>query len=135
LYVNSVVTPGAWDTIGSSPYLDAQDEPTNYISDNGRNNNSDIFGFEDAGQTDEVINSVTLYIYAYGVASSNFSTFINATDTGLGPPASWGWVSVDVSAILTTWAEINAATIYFDRGNTTNEAGVDAAYLYVDYIP
>ena len=132
LWVDNEDSTGAWTTAGTAPYLDAQDQPTNYIHDTDRNHDSGVYSFESTTETG-TINSVTLYIYAYGVSSSDFTTFVGATDTGLGPPTSWGWVNVDVSSILTTWAQINAATIYFDRVNTTNDAGVDAAYLYIDY--
>ncbi|MBZ9577874.1 hypothetical protein KJA13_02450 [Patescibacteria group bacterium] len=134
LYVNTEVSVGVWTTAGTVPYLNAQDQPTNYIYSIGRNSDSGVYGFADTAQTG-TINSVYLYIYAYGVASTNFTTYINSTDTGLGPPTSWGWVSVNVSTILTTWDAINAATCYFDRPNTTDNAGVDAAYFYVDYTP
>jgi len=133
LYVDSVDVT-AWTTVGTSPYLDAQDQPTNYIYSAGRNTNSGNYGFTDTAETG-TINSVYLYIYAYGVSSADFTTFLSGTDTSLGPPTSWGWVNVDVSAILTSWTTINAATVMFDRINTVNETGVDAAYLYVDYTP
>lgn len=131
LYVNSLDI-AAWTTAGVSPYLDVQDQPTNYIYSVKRNTDSGNYGFTDTAVTG-TINSVTLYIYAYGVASTDFTAFLSGTSTDLGPSTSWGWVNVDVSAILTTWDAINAATIYFDKSNTTNNAGVDTAYLYVDY--
>ena len=135
LYVNNEDSTGAWTTVGSAPYLGIQDQPTNYIYSTTRNSNSGVYSFTNSGKTSETITSVYLYIYAYGVASSNFTTILNATNTGLGCPTSWGWVNVNVSSILTTWAEIDAVTMYFDRPNTTNNAGVDAAYLYVTYVP
>ena len=133
LYVNSLDV-AAWTTVGASPYLDVQDQPTNYIHSVGRNTNSGNYGFTDTAVTG-TINSVVLYVYAYGAAPTNFTTFLSGTPTGLGPPTNWGWVNVDVSTILTTWDVINAATVYFDRPNTKNNAGVDTAYLYVDYTP
>src|SRR3972149_11387784 len=133
LYVNSY-TAGAWTVTGVSPYLDTQNQPTSYTYSTSRNVDSGVFGFEDSADLG-TITSVTLYIYAVGVASTNFTTFVNSTDTGLGPPASWGWVNVDVSSILTTWTAVNAATCYFDRPNTTNSASVDCAYLLVEYTP
>jgi hypothetical protein len=136
LYVDSFdAVDNNWTNVGASPYLDAQDQPTNYIHSTARNKNSGNYGFANTSQTG-TINSVYLYIYAYGVTTTDFTTLLSGTDTGLGPPAgSFAWVNVDVSAILTTWDAINAATILFDRPNTANDAGVDAAYLYVDYTP
>ena len=136
LYVDSFdLSSDLWTDVGASPYLTAQDEPTNYIYSDSRNKDSGYYGFANTS-TVGTINSVYLYIYAYGVSTADFDVLLNDTDTGLGPPAgAWQWVNVDVSSILTTWDAINAATLYFDRPNTTNEAGVDAAYLYVDYTP
>jgi hypothetical protein len=133
LWVDSEDSTGAWDTIGSPPYLGAQDQPSNYIEDNDRNNDSGVFSFPASGKTSETINSVTLYMYAFAVAAADFEAILGVTPTGLNPPTSWGWVNIDVSSILTTWAQIDAATVFFDRSNTTNLAGVDACYLLVDY--
>jgi len=133
LYVDSFdAVDDGWTKVGTSPYLDTQNQPTDYIYSAGRNKNSGNYGFTNSSGSG-TINSVTLYIYAYGVASADFTTLLSGTDTGLGPPTSWGWVSVDVSTILDTWTKINDATVLFDRPNATNEAGVDAAYLLVDY--
>jgi len=136
LYVDGFdASENNWTNVGASPYLTAQDQPTNYIYSNGRNKNSGNYSFANTS-TIGIINSVYLYIYAYGVATNDFEAVLSGVGTGLGPPAgSWQWVSVDVSSILTTWDAINAATVLFDRPNTDNEAGVDAAYLYVDYTP
>lgn len=132
LWINEIISSVGWTRQGSVPYLDAQDQPTNYIYSTSRNTNSDVFGFTNT-LLSGTINSVLLYVYAYGVNSSNFSTYLSDNNVGLGPPTSWGWVYVDVSSILDTWEKINSASIYFDRPNTTNNAGVDAAYLLVDY--
>jgi hypothetical protein len=134
LYVNSFdASSDAWDKYGASPYLDAQDG-TNYVEDDDRNNVCGDFGFQTTSETG-TINSVTLYLYAYGTATSDFEALLNTSSTGLGPPAgSWQWVSVDVSGILTDWTAINSALLTLDRSNNTNWAGVDAAYLHVDYV-
>lgn len=133
LYVNSFdASQDAWDKYGASPYLGAQDG-TNYVEDNDRNNNCGNFGFQTTAETG-TINSVTLYLYAYGGATDDFEAYLGASATGLGPPAgSWQWVSIDVSSILTDWTAINSASLLLDRSNTTNWAGVDCAYLHVDY--
>ena len=125
---------GGWTLVGTPPYLDVQDEPINYVYSISRNLNDGYYTFQTTTKTGTII-SVTLYIYAYGGASNDFTTLLDLIDTGLGPPASWGWVNVDVTAILDTWAKINAVSMYFDRRNTTNNAGVDAAYLSIDYTP
>lgn len=135
LWVDNEDSTGTWSTTGSPPYLSTQDQPSNYIYSTSRNANSGVYSFQGTSETG-TINSVTLYFYAYGVATSNFEAILSGSGTGLGPPAgSWTWRSVDVSSILTSWAQINAATIYFDRPNTDNDAGVDACYLLIDYTP
>lgn len=134
LYVNEIVSAGAWTPVGTTPYLNAQDQPTNYIHSNSRNANSDVFGFQDSSDLG-TITKVELFIYAQqGGAGDDFTTIVNSTDTLLGPPATWGWVSVDVTSIVgTTWAGVNAATMYFDKPNTPNDPAVDCAYLRVTY--
>ena len=134
LYVNSTDAAGAWDVTGASPYLNVQDQPTNIIGDNDRNNISSVFGFADSADLG-TITGVDLYVYANATASADFTIFINATDTNLDPPTSWGWVSVDISGTVNTWTAVNAATTYFARSNTTNQADVDAAYILVTYTP
>jgi len=135
LWVNGFdASSDSWTKIGSTPYLDAQDQPTNYVYSSARNTNCGLFTFQQRAGS-ETINSVVLYIYSYGVATNDFECYLGATPTGLGPPAGgWAWKNIDVSTILTTWSEINTATLLLDRRNTTNEAGCDATYLLVDYV-
>lgn len=134
LYIGSGGPEVDWTGVGSTPYLDAQDQPTNYIHSSSRNKNSQSYSFDNLPANAVSINSVTLYIYAYGGATNDFEAILGASDaTGLGPPTSWGWVNTSVTSILSSVALVNAATVFFDRRNTTNEAGVDAAYLLVDY--
>jgi hypothetical protein len=134
-WVDNEDSTGAWSTVGSAPYLSSQDQPNNYIYSTSRNALSGVFSFQPASDLG-TINWVRLYIYAYGVATSNFEAILSSSATGLGPPAgSWQWVYVDVSSILTSWSAVNTATVYFDRPNTTDGAGVDACYILVDYSP
>jgi hypothetical protein len=134
LYVDNEDSTGAWQTVGSPPYISSQNEPTDYIWDDDRNNVSGVYSFETTAQTG-TINSVYLHLYVYGVAASDFNAFVSGQDAGNAAVAgAWQWrTAIDVSSILTSWAQINAATVYFDRPNTTNAAGVDCAFLRVDY--
>jgi len=133
LYVDNEESTGAWTTAGTTPYLGTQNQPTAYIYSTGRNADSGVYSFQGTAQTG-TINYVRIYYYAYGVATTNFAIILSGSNLGNSAPAgSWQWLYVDVSAILNTWDAINATTIYFDRPNTTNDAGVDCAYLYVDY--
>lgn len=138
LYVDTEESTGSWDTYGSPPYLSSQNQPTDYISDNDRNNTSGIYSFQGTSESGS-INSVTLYIYAVGAAVDDFEAYLDAGQgsgmeaTGLGCPLAWGWVSIEVTSILPGWTEINAAQLQFTRKNTTDVASVDCAYLYIDY--
>ena len=135
LWVNEVVSSSVkWTEVGAVPQLDTQNQPTQYIYTTGRRDTSDVYGFTDSGHTTESITSVFLYVYSETVATSDFTTTINATNTGLTPATTWGWTNVDVSSILTTWAGIDAATLVFQHANTTNLSNIDAAYLYVTYV-
>ena len=124
-------TADAWDKTGSLPYLDAQDM-TSYVEDNDRNNNCGYFTFASSANLG-TINSVHLHMYAWGVATDDFEALVNDTLTGLGPPTSAGWVNIEITSIISTWAAINSATLLLDRPNTKNLAGCDAAYLLVNY--
>ena len=133
LYVNEIVSAGSWTQVGTTPYLDTQNYPTSYIHSNSRNANSDVYGFTNSSDLG-TINWVKLWVYCqHGGDIADFATIINSTDVGLTPGVALGWVSVDISAVLTTWDAINAATMYFDKPNTANDPKVDAAYIQVDY--
>lgn len=120
-----------WNKYGTPPYLDAQDG-TSYVEDNDRNNDCGYFTFASSSDLG-TINSVYLYMYAWGAATNDFEAEINDTGTDLGPPTSAGWVNIEVTPIISTWAEVNSATLMLDRRSTTNVAGCDAAYLLVNY--
>ena len=120
-----------WDTYGDPPYLNVQNG-VDYVEDNDRNQNCGYFTFQTTSVSG-TINTVKLYMYAWGGATNDFEAEINDTGTGLGPPTSPGWVNIDVTTILDTWEKINAATLLLDRRSTTNIAGCDAAYLLIDY--
>jgi len=136
LKVNGIFSAGSWTQVGTTPYINEQDQPTNVIHSNGRNANSDVYTFAQSGGDLGSINWVRLYVYCqHGGAASDFATMLSGSDAGITPPASYAWVYSDVSAILTNWTQINAAQVYFDKPNTTNDPYVDAAYLLVDYNP
>ena len=135
LWVNGLgPEESGWSTVGSTPYLDSQDQPSNYIYSTARNRNHGNFTFTDSSIGTGTINSVNLYVYCQSVSSGDFATYLNGSNTGLTPPSSWGWTNVDVSSILTSWSIIDSAYILFDRINTRNRSDVDGAYLYVDYV-
>ena len=84
LWVDNEDSAGAWDTTGSPPYLGAQDQPTNFIGDNDRNNDSGVYSFQSSADLG-TITRVDLYIYANAVAYDDFEVLLNSTQTGLYP--------------------------------------------------
>ena len=76
LYIDSFdATKDLWAKVGSTPYLDAQDEPNNYIyspfQGNGSKHGDQIgdFGFENTTQTGTII-SVKLRVYGHASTSN-----------------------------------------------------------------
>ena len=143
-------TRDQWAKNGSSPYLDVQDDPTNYVYGEpdgvGSQDGEQIgdFGFEDHSQTG-TINSVILRIYGHGNPSRPNQNFFSVH---LWDGTSWNevmdfrgeanyiWKEVDVSAYLDTWDKVNGAKIYLEaEARGLNRAGqaCDAAVLVVDY--
>ena len=135
LWINSLGTEETgWSTVGSTPYLDSQDQPSNYIYSAERNRNHGNFTFTNSSVGTGTINSVHLYVYCQSVGSDDFNIYLNGNSLGPSIPSSWGWINVNVSSILTSWSLIDSAYILFDRKNTRNRSDVDAAYLYIDYV-
>jgi len=126
-----------WTRVGTSPYLNAQDQPTNYVYSIVKKAEIGDFDFQDTAQTG-TINSVTLYVYGQAATGSGQTFYIwdGVTWTSYNPtlPATWGWASIAVP-VLNTWAKINGAKLYIFHFNTTARTDVDAAYLLVDYTP
>lgn len=126
-----------FNVTGASPWLREQDYPTAYIDSSGRNTDQEFFTFDPPKGAVATINSVTLYVYGWVQNAGQMAVEINGGDTGLALPtggvANRAWASVDVSGILTTWAQIAAAQLGFDRTNNTANSGADAAYLLIDY--
>lgn len=137
LWVNSLGTERTgWLRVGSSPYLNTQDQPANYVYSVTRKDEIGDFNFGDTSQSG-TINSVTLYVY--GQRGGTIVGFVvgiwdgsSWTEYALILPTSWGWVS-EVISVLDTWAKINGAKMYIKRPNSTVRTDVDAAYLLVNY--
>jgi len=152
LYVDSFdATKDQWVKNGSSPYLDAQDEPNNYVysplEGNGSKNGDQIgdFGFEDASQTGTII-SVKLRVYGHASTSNpdqcyfsvhlwNGSSWTEIMDfEGEG---NYVWKEVDVSSYLDNWDKVNGAEIFLrteDAGSLEKgEHACDAAFIRVNY--
>jgi len=152
LYVDSFdATKDQWVTVGSSPYLDALDEPNNYVFSPlegiGSKDGDQIgdFGFEDANQTEAIV-SVKLRIYGHAGTSNpdqcyfsvhlwNGSSWIKIMDfEGEG---NYVWKEVDVSSHLDNWDKVNGAEIYLRTEDPASlekgEHACDAAFIRVSY--
>ncbi len=135
LYVNSADV-GGWTGTGSTPYLNAQDYPTNIISTSTKKAATGQFGFANHANTTDTVNSVILYAYGYEQTDLDVtSTLYNGAggSTTINLPQVRGWVNTTVTTTLDTMTKVNAAYITFVHGNITRSADVDCAYLYVDY--
>lgn len=127
-----------WTRIGSSPYLNAQDQPTNYVWTTTKRDEIGDFTFQDSIHT-EAINSVTLYVYSQSAAPAGNVDFWIWDGSAwieyvISLPATWGWTSI-VVPVLDSWTKINGAKLYIGQPNSANRTDVDAAYLLVDYAP
>lgn len=125
-----------WTRVGTSPYLNAQDQPTHYVYSIVKKAEIGDFDFQDTAETG-TINSVTLYVYGQtAIANNLFYIWNGITWASYNPilPATWGWASIAVP-VLDTWNKINGAKLYIYHPNSTSRTDIDAAYLLVDYTP
>jgi len=152
LYVDSFdATKDQWAKVGSSPYLDAHDEPNNYVysplEGNGSKDGDQIgdFGFEDANQTGTIV-SVKLRVYGHASTSNpdqcyfsihlwNGSSWIEIMNfKGEG---NYVWKEIDVSSYLDNWDKVNGAEIYLRTEDPASlekgEHACDAAFIRVNY--
>ena len=151
LYVDSFdATSTQWLTAGTAPYLDAQDEPNNYVYTVVRGAGSkdgDLmgdFGFEDHDTTG-TINSVTLRVYGRADPSKPLQRYFSVwlwdgnswnEVMNFRGEGSWTWKEVDVTQYLNTWNKINQAKIRLQTeviGVTGGGHACDAAVLVIDY--
>jgi len=151
LWVDSFdATYTQWVSSGASPYLDAQDEPNNYVyTEVGGvgSNEGDLmgdFGFEDHNAVGS-INSVRLRVYGRADVSKPNQQFFTVwlwdgsswkEVMSFRGEDSWTWKEVDVTQYLDTWDKINQAKIRLQTeviGKLGGGHACDAAVLIVDY--
>jgi len=127
---------GDWTEAGTTPWVDAQDEPTNegYVSAS-----NDLWGnflIDDTTGTG-AINSITLDVYCdsnsekiefyiYDLSATQF--VLAASDQGSAGYHSNSW---DISGIITTVAEINAIEVYAKSKNVGSWGG---STVRLDYV-
>ena len=111
-----------WTKYGSSPYLSVIDYPTNYIAISDVTDvETGDYDFADSGaENSEIIDSVTIEIYRYDKLNApgdvyvyvwNGSAWIYVGGFEISN-AVWSWKSLDVSAVLNSWAKIDSARLY-----------------------
>jgi len=128
-----------WDKIGSSPYLDAQDQPNNYIDSTASDKDIGDFTFEDLPSTAVSVVNVTLYVYLKTFPFAG-KVRIYVWDGSwqhvgdLGSYNNWNWKTLDLSSVLDTVDEVNNAKMYINSYSYgAYHQLVDAAYLLVYY--
>lgn len=131
---------GNWNTIGTTPYVNAIDYPTNYIRNIDGGAGCAIVDFPDSGLTTETIVSVKLYIqhqvdmgFAYCVGlwvNSAWTRVLYQEQT-----SGWELEEVDLSSYLNTVQKLNDARIRLYH-NLSSGVGilVDALYMVVKYV-
>ena len=130
----------AWTEYGASPYLD--DTDTGYIRTNVDLADERAWSFP-ASAGSGTINSVKLRLEAQvSVADCGYIS-VNVWDgsnwIGAGnifPVVGYGWFELDVSAILNTWAKINAGQVWVSYNKVATGYGyVRRLTRKVDYTP
>jgi len=140
LYVNADdETRTDWTRVGTNPYLDAIDYPTNFVNASGNNKLVGDFNFTDSGKSTETINSIEVQLYAkQSGTNNNLEVFVwdGSGWTSLGTqatPTSWGWMNWTATTELDTWTKIDGAKIYIKTRSAVGTYEVDCARLKVDY--
>lgn len=140
LYCDSYtpIRNSGWRTVGTSPYLNAVDYPSNYVHTSLRMSRAGNFGFQNSGTV--TITTVALDINGRTTRQGNSirvriydgSTWINLGLVSL--PTSFEWISIDVTSYLNTWKKINAAQLWFQfsAANNAGHAHIDCARLRVN---
>nr|KXH74456.1 MAG: hypothetical protein AM325_16600 [Candidatus Thorarchaeota archaeon SMTZ1-45] len=132
---NNDSTWTGWTTIGTAPYLDAQDEPTNYIYTKQPSDQIGWFEFENTAITGTV--SVNISIYCMNIAGAgddSAEVFVDYTGSGAGTSVGvvgqhTSYYYDNISLGLHTQAEVNALRVYLVYSQVD---GVDE--VHVDHI-
>ena len=132
-----------WVEVGDSPYLDRENDGS-YIYTNGHYFSEGDFLFSDIEETG-TINSVHIEFYCNktGGALASFHVYVNNGTHGtqyyyyageIKPDTTYSWKSLDISSIVSTWAEVNDAKFYLLTGYQLGGhcISIDCARLRID---
>jgi len=131
-----------WNRYGNSPYLDAQDQPTNMINSTVDEDLIGDFSFQDLPSTATSIINVTFWTYTLSKFTLSRIYFYvwNGSDwievSGVYSVNSWGWDSENITDILDTVDKVNNAKIYIRADGSwlsSYPVHVDAVKLEVWY--
>lgn len=128
-----------WTRVGTNPYLNATDYPTNFVNVSGNGMRVGDFSFTDSGKSTEVITSIEVQLYAKQTSNKALEVFVwtGSSWTSVGSqalPTSFSWVNWTATTELDTWTKIDAAKIYLETGSSTGTYEVDCARFMVNYF-
>jgi len=137
LYCNAFDgTTTAWVEVGSSPYL--QDNDVDHIKDYHAGYDERYFRFVNSSGSG-TINLVKIVLEAMTDAGSAIEELVTVyiNDNNVGdiscPINVMTFLDIDITAILDTWAKIDAATLWLETKIGGYMRYVRRAYLLVDY--
>ena len=128
-------TWSAWYRTGTSPYLNAQDQPTNMVYEKSGGQTIGWFGFSDTG----LVGSLNLDISIYcrnndGVNDDNVHVYVDYTGSGagtlvgeVGAHTTWQYDTINLGAHSVS--EVNNLRVYFVVHNL-----LAADDVYVDHV-
>ncbi len=137
-------TSSAWHGYGTSPWLDAIDNPTNVVNVTNAASERDLKRFTFQTVAISSVTSVTICVYAkYSTAATNLKIYVlNSTNGVQGTliktqalTSSYAWYNFTCTSTLPKGSQVNRAGLRLGatRGSTGGIAQVDMALLTVVY--
>ena len=130
-----------WLTVGTSPYLDAQDQPTNYVYETKKGGDREgWFDFSDTSFSGNTL-SVNISIYCnndQGVGNDGAEVYVDYTGSGsgtlvgtVGQHTNWAYDTIDLG--LHTAQEVDNLRVYFryNKDGAGDDVRVDHAMIGV----
>ena len=124
-----------WNKSGTSPYLDAQDQPTNIVYSKQDNDQIGWFGFENTVLAGTINLNISVYCRNVdGAADDSAGVYVDYTGTGagslvgiVGQHTGYSYDTIDLGAHSAT--EVNAFRVYLMMNNVDG-----ASDVFVDHI-